>query len=247
MPESRVRPAVPAAFSPAERAAWLVEALPALYPDARCGLDFSSPLELLVATILAAQCPDTRVNAITPALFARYRTAADYADAPPEQLETLVRAIPFCRQKARAIRGTAVALVARHGGEVPRTLAELTALPGVGRKTANVILGNAYGLDEGIVVDTHVGRLARRLGLTVHDDPVKVEADLMPLVPREQRTKFAHWLIAHGRARCMARKPDCGGCELQARCPTGADKVGSGNAEVGSGEKPGAGGEKDGG
>ena len=140
-------------------------------------------------------------------------------------MEQIVRTIPFCRQKSRAIRGTAVALIERHAGEVPRTLAELTTLPGVGRKTANVILGNAYGLDEGVVVDTHVGRLARRLGLTVHDDPVKVEADLMPVVPRERWTVFAHWLIAHGRARCVAKKPDCPGCELLGLCPTGAERM----------------------
>lgn len=209
----------------ATRAAALLEILPALYPDARCGLDFSTPLELLVATVLAAQCPDSRVNAVSPALFAHYRTAADYAEAPTEEIEQTVRSIPFCRQKTRAIRGLAAALVAHHGGEVPRTLAELTALPGVGRKTANVILGNAFGLNEGVVVDTHVSRLSRRLGLTVHEDPVRVEADLMPLMPRERWTVFAHWLIAHGRARCGAKKPDCVRCELLRGCPTGRERM----------------------
>ena len=212
-------------LNPADRAAVLVQTLPVLYPEARCALDFSTPLELLVATILAAQCTDVRVNAVTPAVFTRYRTAADYAGAPQEEMEQIVRTIPFCRQKTRAIRGTAAALSERHGGEVPRTLAELTALPGVGRKTANVILGNAYGLDEGVVVDTHVGRLSRRLGLTVHEDPEKVEADLMPLVPRERWTVFAHWLIAHGRARCVAKKPDCPRCELLGLCPTGEQRM----------------------
>ena len=208
-----------------ERAAALARGLSALYPDARCGLDFTTPLELLVATVLAAQCPDARVNAVTPALFARWRTAADYANAPAEELEQSVRTIPFCRQKVRAIQGTAAVLVERHGGEVPRTLAELTALPGVGRKTANVILGNAYGINEGVVVDTHVGRLARRLGLTAHDDPAKVEADLMPLVPRELWTVFAHWLVVHGRVRCTAKRPDCPRCELLAGCPAGAERM----------------------
>ncbi len=212
-------------LTPADRAVVLVQRLPALYPDARCALDFSTPLELLVATILAAQCTDVRVNAVTPAVFTRYRTAADYAAVAQEELEQVVRTIPFCRQKTRAIRATAAALVERHGGEVPRTLAELTALPGVGRKTANVILGNALGLDEGVVVDTHVGRLSRRLGLSAHGDPEKVELDLMPLVPRERWTIFAHWLIAHGRARCVAKKPDCPRCELLDLCPTGAERM----------------------
>ena len=213
------------ASSAEERVAALVQVLPTLYPDARCGLDFATPLELVVATILAAQCPDARVNAVTPALFARYRTAADYAGATQEDVEQAIRAVPFCRQKARAIRGTATALVARHDGEVPRTLPELMALPGVGRKTANVVLGNAFGINEGVVVDTHVGRLSRRLGLTAHGDPAKVEADLMPLIPRERWTTFAHWLIAHGQVRCVAKRPDCPRCELLGLCPTGAVKV----------------------
>ena len=207
----------------AARTLALVERLPAIYPDAHCELNFSNALELLVATILSAQCTDKRVNLVTPALFARCRTAAEFAEISPEELETLVKTTGFFRAKAKSIRAAAGALVERHGGEVPRTLAELTALPGVGRKTANVILGNAFGLDEGVAVDTHVGRLARRLGLTRHEDAEKVEADLMRLVPRAHWTLWSHWLIFHGRRRCTARRPDCPGCELRALCPS-ADK-----------------------
>ncbi len=209
----------------ATRALTLVEKLPAIYPDAHCELDFTTPLELLVATILSAQCTDKRVNLTTPALFARCRTAADYAAIPAEELETLIHATGFFRAKAKSLRAMAAALLERHGGEVPRTLAELVALPGVGRKTANVILGNAFNLAEGVVVDTHVGRLSQRLGLTRHADPVKIELDLMKLVPRAHWTLWSHWLIFHGRRRCFARKPDCPGCELLALCPTGAKLV----------------------
>lgn len=206
--------------TPTERTAALVALLPTLYPDAHCELNFSGPLDLLVATILSAQCTDVRVNLVTRDLFARYRTAADYANAGQEELENAIRSINFYRNKARAIRGAAAALLERHGGEVPATQEALTALPGIGRKTANVVLGNALGVDEGVVVDTHVGRLSRRLGLSAHEDPVKVEADLMALLPRERWTVFPHWLIAHGRRRCTARNPDCAGCELRALCPT---------------------------
>ncbi len=205
----------------AARVLALVEKLPVIYPDAHCELDFSTPLELLVATILSAQCTDKRVNLVTPALFARCRTAADYASIPPEELEALIHTTGFFRAKAKSLRAMAAALIERHNGEVPRTLAELVALPGVGRKTANVILGNAFGLAEGIVVDTHVGRLAQRLGLTRHADPVKIELALMKLVPRAHWTMWSHWLIFHGRRRCFARKPDCPGCELRELCPTG--------------------------
>jgi endonuclease-3 len=193
------------------------------YPDARCSLAFSSPLELLVATILSAQCTDGRVNAVTPALFAKYRTAAAYAAADPEELRQEVRPTGFFRNKAAAILGAAAAIAARHGGAVPRTMEELTALPGVGRKTANVILGNAFGV-PGVVVDTHVGRIARRLGWSAATDPARVEQDLMRLVPRERWVRLSHQLIAHGRALCRAPRPRCAECFLDASlCPSRAD------------------------
>ena len=173
-----------------------------------------------MATILSAQCTDARVNQVTPALFARYRDADDYAQAPLAELEEAVRSTGFFRNKARALKGLGVALVERHSGEVPATMAELTALPGVGRKTANVVLGNAFGRDEGIVVDTHVGRLSRRLGLSRALDPVGVERDLMSLVPRDRWTVWAHLLISHGRAVCTARRPRCGTCALADLCPS---------------------------
>ena len=203
-----------------ELVAELVRRLPALYPDAHCELNFSSALELLAATILSAQCTDVRVNLTTPALFARCPTARDLADIPPEELETIVKSTGFYRAKARSLRGMAAALVADHGGEVPRDMEALRALPGVGRKTANVVLGNAFGIDEGVVVDTHVARLSERLKLTTHADPEKIEHGLMRLVPREHWTMWSHWLIAHGRARCTARNPDCHGCEIKDICPT---------------------------
>lgn len=194
--------------------------LPAIYPDAHCELVSSNPLELLVATILSAQCTDKRVNLTTPALFARCPAARDYAEIPQEELEALVRSTGFYRNKAKNLRAMGQALLERHGGEVPSTLEELAALPGVGRKTANVVLGNAFSLNEGVVVDTHVGRLARRLGLTSHTDPVRVEHDLMALFPRSTWTDLSHWLIFHGRRRCAARKPDCAPCELRDLCPS---------------------------
>lgn len=190
------------------------------YPEARVALDFRSPLELLVATILAAQCTDERVNQVTPALFARYPAARDYAGADLAELEVLVKTTGFFRNKAKALKNLGTALTASHGGEVPRTMEELTALPGVGRKTANVILGNAFGLNEGIVVDTHVQRLSRRLGLTDETDPEKIERDLLPLVPREEWTVFANVLIFHGRTICKARKPLCGVCPVADLCPS---------------------------
>jgi endonuclease-3 len=193
------------------------------YPEARCSLSFSTPLELLVATILSAQCTDERVNQVTPALFAKYRTAAAYAAADPEELQRQIRPTGFFRNKAAAIIGAAAAIAVRHGGEVPRTLEELTALPGVGRKTANVILGNAFGV-PGVVVDTHVGRIARRLGWSTADDPVKVEQDLMRLIPRERWVRLSHQLIAHGRAICRAPRPRCAECFLDATlCPSRAE------------------------
>jgi endonuclease-3 len=177
-------------------------------------------LELLVATILSAQTTDVQVNRVTESLFSKYRTAEDYADSTPEELEEDIRPTGFYRNKARSLRGMASALVEEHGGEVPRTMSELVALPGVGRKTANVVLGNAFGTNEGIVVDTHVRRVSGRLGLTETSDPVKIEQDLMEVVPEEDRTIFSHLLILHGRRTCRARKPDCPNCILNDICPS---------------------------
>jgi endonuclease-3 len=202
-----------------ERAKTLATELPRIYPLAHCELDFSTPLELLVATILSAQCTDVRVNMVTPALFARCRTAADYAAIPQEELETIIHSTGFYRNKAKSIRAMGAVLVEKHCGEVPRTMEELSALPGVGRKTANVVLGNAFQINEGVVVDTHVGRLSLRLGLTTQTNPVNVEHDLIKLFPREQWCELSHWLIWHGRRRCKARNPDCQGCELRSLCP----------------------------
>jgi endonuclease-3 len=207
------------AAAKARRVAALIEALRRTYPEAHCELNYTNPLELLVATILSAQCTDQRVNQVTADLFRRYRTAADYANAPPGELEQAIKSTGFYRNKARSLRACCRELVERHGGEVPRSLEALTQLPGVGRKTANVVLGNAFGLNEGIVVDTHVARLAQRLDLTRQRDPLKIEQDLLPLVPRELWTLFSHWLIWHGRRRCFARKPDCAGCEIAHLCP----------------------------
>ncbi len=189
-----------------------------LYPNAQCALIHDNPLQLLIATILSAQCTDARVNLVTPALFARFRTAAEFAQAPIEEIEELIQSTGFYRNKARNIQECCQLLVERHGGQVPATLEALTALPGVGRKTANVVLGNVFDT-PGITVDTHVGRLSRRLGLTVHQDPVKVEHDLMQLIPRKDWTQFSHQMILHGRAICHARKPLCSQCELARWCP----------------------------
>ena len=194
--------------------------LKAEYPDARTELDWSNPLELLVATILSAQTTDVQVNRVTESLFAKYRTAEDYADSNPEELEEDIRPTGFYRNKARSLRGMANALVEKHAGEVPRTMSELVALPGVGRKTANVVLGNAFGTNEGIVVDTHVRRVSGRLGLTESSDPVNIEQELMEVVPEEDRTIFSHLLILHGRRTCKARKPDCPNCILNDICPS---------------------------
>ena len=203
----------------ASRVPALLEALQRAYPDAHCELNHSNPLELLVATILSAQCTDKRVNAVTPDLFRRYPSAASYAAAPAADLEAAIRSTGFFRNKARSIQACCRALVERHGGQVPATMDELTQLDGVGRKTANVVLGNAFGLNEGIVVDTHVTRLSRRLGLTRQREAEKIEQDLRKLVPQDQWAMFSHWLIWHGRRRCGARKPDCSGCEVAALCP----------------------------
>lgn len=189
------------------------------YPDARCELDFTTPLELLVATVLSAQCTDKRVNQVTPALFARFPDAQAYAEADPSELEEMIRSTGFFRPKARSLSGIGVALVARHGGQVPRTLEELVALPGVGRKTANVVLGDAFGV-PGITVDTHVGRLARRWGWTESEDPVVVEREIGALVERRDWTLLSHRVIFHGRRVCFARRPACGACPVADLCPS---------------------------
>jgi endonuclease-3 len=190
------------------------------YPDARTELVWSNPLELLVATILSAQTTDVQVNRVTENLFSKYRTAEDYADSSLDELQEDIRPTGFYRNKARSLRGMARALVEEHGGEVPRTMPELVALPGVGRKTANVVLGNAFGINEGIVVDTHVRRVSARLGLTESSDPAKIEQELMRLVPEGDWTIFSHLLILHGRRTCKARKPDCPNCILNDICPS---------------------------
>ena len=203
-----------------ERAAEVLRILRKTYPDAHCELVHRNPFELLVATILSAQCTDVRVNMVTPALFEKFPDARAMASAKPEEIEELVRSTGFYRNKAKNIRAASAALEERHGGKVPRDLDSLTVLPGVGRKTANVVLGNAYGIESGVVVDTHVGRLSQRLGLTKHRDPVKIEQDLMRVVPRDSWTLWSHLLIWHGRRRCYARNPDCDRCELSSLCPT---------------------------
>jgi endonuclease III len=197
----------------------ILRRLRAAYPEARCALHHQNPLQLLVATILSAQCTDRRVNLVTPALFRRYRTAADFAAARPAELEAIIRSTGFFRNKARSIRNCCQSLVAEHGGEVPGTLDELIQLDGIGRKTANVVLGVAYGKAEGVVVDTHVSRLSRRMGLTRQTTPEKIEQALMKIVPRRDWIDFSHLLIWHGRRRCVARKPDCIQCEISDICP----------------------------
>lgn len=215
-----------------ERVKELVKVLPKVYPNAHTELNFKTPLELLIATILSAQCTDKRVNLVTPALFKRYRTAADYANAPAAELEKAIQSTGFFRNKTKSIRAATSTIVNKHNGKVPDTMAELRELPGVGRKTANVVLGNAFHKDEGIVVDTHVVRLSRRLRLTKHDDPEKIERDLMKLVPREHWTNWSHWLIWHGRRRCFARKPDCANCEILRLCPSGKIFLRTGQART---------------
>ena len=199
------------------------EVIPCLkqeYPDAATELNWSNPLELLVATILSAQTTDVRVNQVTENLFQKYRTAGDYAAADSEELEEDIRPTGFYRNKARSLQGMARALIEDHDGRVPRTMPELVALPGVGCKTANVVLGNAFGVNEGVVVDTHVRRLSNRLGLSRKKDPEKIERDLLELIPEEDRTIFSHLLIFHGRRVCKARKPDCPNCSLNDICPS---------------------------
>ncbi|HWE60614.1 MAG TPA: endonuclease III [Chloroflexota bacterium] len=202
------------------RVAAILARLQETYPDARCSLNFASPLQLLVATILAAQCTDERVNAITPALFARYQSAAAFAHAPLEELEEAVRPTGFFRNKARNIQGACRMIVREFDGEVPHTMAELLRLPGVARKTANVVLGNAFGIVVGVVVDTHVGRISRRLGLTTQQDPVRVEQELMAILPREQWLDYTHRVILFGRAICKAPRARCSACFLNDLCPS---------------------------
>lgn len=222
--------------------ATVAERLAALYPDSRCSLDFRSPWELLVATILSAQCTDRRVNMVTPALFLRWPTAQDLARAQREELEAVIRTTGFFRAKARNLLGCAAALVERHAGKVPDSLDDLVRLPGVGRKTANVVLGVAFGRAEGVVVDTHVGRISRRLGLTRRSDAVGAERDLVRVVPRQHWIVFSHRLIDHGRAVCLARKPRCGACALADICPRKGVRSAAGAAPAaGGGRGSGAG------
>ncbi|HVK19164.1 MAG TPA: endonuclease III [Fimbriiglobus sp.] len=201
-----------------DRVPHLLDALAQLYPETATALDHADPLQLVVATVLSAQCTDRRVNLVTPALFARFKTAHDYATADVHEIEQYVKSTGFYRNKAKNLQALSRILVEHHGGEVPGTLDELVALPGVGRKTANVVLGDGFGV-PGITVDTHVGRLSRRLGLTLHTDPVKVERDLMRHVPQAEWTRFSHRLIFHGRQVCHARKPRCSECQLASLCP----------------------------
>lgn len=203
------------------RAVKIISILKRQYPDARCSLDFGTVHQLMVATILSAQCTDDRVNKVTPALFARYKSIPEFARADGVELEQLIYTTGFYANKAKSIIASAQQLMELHGGEVPRTLGELVKLAGVGRKTASVILGVGYGVSEGVVVDTHVGRISRLLGLTVKNDPAKVEKDLMAIVPREHWIEFSHLLIYHGRAVCIARRPDCPNCPLRELCPSG--------------------------
>jgi endonuclease-3 len=204
-----------------ERVRNILPVLKRTYPDAKCSLDHRNPLELLVATILSAQSTDEGVNRATRLLFKKCRTAKDYVAIPQEELEKAIHSTGFFRSKTRSLKAMALALTERHGGKVPQTMGELTALAGVGRKTANVVLGNAFGQNVGIVVDTHVTRLSNRLGLTKSTDPAKIEQDLMPLVPREDWTLFSHLLIFHGRAICQARNPKCEECQIFKDCPSG--------------------------
>ena len=189
------------------------------YPDAKCALDFETPLQLLIATILSAQCTDERVNKVTPVLFARWRDAAALAAAELPEIEQVIHSTGFFRNKAKSIKEACTDIMQKHGGQVPKELEALVALRGVGRKTANVVLGNAFGINAGVVVDTHVTRLSHRLGLTSENDAVKIEFALQPLVPQDDWTLFSHWLILHGRAVCNARKPLCSQCPVSAHCP----------------------------
>jgi endonuclease III len=203
-----------------ERTNRILEELRRTYPDAHCELSFSNPLELLIATILSAQCTDKQVNIVTADLFKKYRTAEDYAQADLAELENDIKRIGLFRNKAKNIKACCAQIVQKHGGKVPQTMEALVALPGVGRKTANVVLGNAFDIQEGVVVDTHVARLTQRLGLTKETTPEKIEAAMMELIPRKDWALFSHWIIWHGRRRCFARGPQCGECEVRTMCPS---------------------------
>lgn len=202
-----------------ERTARIIGTLKKAYPEAKCSLEHAEPLQLLVATILSAQCTDERVNKVTPALFRKYRDARAFASAPPGELEADIRSTGFFNNKAKSIRGACRMILEKHGGRVPETMEELLELPGVARKTANVVLGNAFGKNEGVVVDTHVTRLSRRMGLTRQKTPEKIEQALIKLVPRADWALFSHLLIHHGRAVCDARKPECERCCVEKWCP----------------------------
>ena len=212
--------ALPPRFPASPPSAEIISLLKEAYPDARCALEYRNAYELLCATILSAQCTDTRVNIVTPTLFARYPTPFELARAEPADVEEIIKSTGFFRNKTRSLIGMAQAVVADHGGEVPRTMEELRKLPGVGRKTANVVLSNAYGTNEGVTVDTHVTRLSGLLGLSREVDPVKIEEDLMRLYPREDWGLLSHLLIFHGRQVCIARRPRCGECVLARLCPS---------------------------
>ena len=203
-----------------ERAGDIVVRLKQMYPKAKCSLDFTNAFELLIATMLSAQSTDVRVNIVTKSLFRKYPNPRSFAQASQVEMERDVKQTGFYRNKAKAVINASKAIVEKHGGEVPRTMEELTALPGVGRKTANVVLSNAFKIAVGIVVDTHVTRVANRLGLTAHDDAEKIEQDLMKLIPQKEWTTFSHRLIAHGRTICIARKPKCAQCQLNDLCPS---------------------------
>ena len=208
-------------FAPAaQRAPQIYDRLAAEYPDARCALDHRNPYELTVATILSAQCTDARVNVVTPALFERYPGPKAMSEAKPEELERMIKSTGFFRNKTKSLLGMSTAVMEKHGGEIPRTMEQLVKLPGVGRKTANVVLGNAFGIDEGVVVDTHVSRLSNRLALSRETDPVKIEQDLIALYPKERWTMLSHLLISHGREVCDARRPECERCVVNHLCPS---------------------------
>jgi endonuclease-3 len=202
------------------------------YPDAKCSLNYKTPLQLIVATILSAQCTDDRVNIVTKDLFKKYKSVKDLADAPIEELERDIQSTGFYRNKAKSLKAMAQSLIDQHGGDVPKSMEDLVLLAGVGRKTANVVLGNAFGIDVGIVVDTHVTRLSQRLGLTKHTDAVKIEQDLIPLVPQKDWTIWSHLMISHGRAICQARKPNCPQCPLLEHCPAGPKLIADGSSRA---------------
>jgi endonuclease-3 len=221
VPASRVAPRRTKRLAPpAERAPEIYDRLAAEYPDAKCALDHRNPYELLVATILSAQCTDKRVNMVTPALFAKYPDARALSVAKPEELEDMIKSTGFFRNKTKSLLGMSAKVTEAHAGEIPESMDDLVKLPGVGRKTANVVLGNAFDRNEGVVVDTHVTRLSQRLALSRESDPVKIEQDLMALFPRERWTMLSHLLISHGRAVCDARKPRCEACVVSQLCPS---------------------------